>query len=34
VKEVIVRMGKQPAETFVIQAGVDYPETAIILNLG
>jgi hypothetical protein len=26
-------MGKKPAETFVVQAGVDYPETAVILNL-
>jgi hypothetical protein len=29
--EVLVGLGKKPAETFMVQAGVEYPQTAIIL---
>jgi hypothetical protein len=33
-EEALVKMGRTPAETFVVQAGVGYPEQTIIFNLG
>jgi hypothetical protein len=29
----LIKMGRKPPETFMVQAGVDYPEYAVILDL-